>query len=161
MKRVKLTQGYVALVSNEDYARVMRHKWHALVRPRNVYAVRLIRGVNGKQTSLLLHRFILALEDSAVKVDHFPDPSGLNCQRNNLRQCTFKQNIWNQRLRSNNTSGYKGVTFQNGRWRAEAGGRGGYIGMFGTAIAAARAYDKRALELFGNFANLNFKRRSQ
>jgi hypothetical protein len=105
----------------------------------------------------MLHRFILRVADPKVIVDHFPDPRGLNCQKHNLRPASFKENVQNQRLRINNTSGYKGVTLQKdcGRWKA-AIGASIYLGLFPTAKQAALAYDVKARELFGEFANTNF-----
>lgn len=32
-----------------------------------------------------------------------------------------------------------------------------YVGLFNTALEAARAYDEKAKELFGEFAQLNFE----
>jgi hypothetical protein len=59
------------------------------------------------------------------------------------------------------TSHFKGVSrhSQNGTWIAQivSPGRSSYIGTFATEEAAARAYDAKARELFGEFANTNFK----
>lgn len=55
-----------------------------------------------------LARFILSVTDSALQVDH-RDGNGLNNCRQNLRPCTQSQNQHNARLRSDNTTGHKGV----------------------------------------------------
>lgn len=73
----------------------------------------------------------------------------------NLRAATNAQNGWNKRLRP----GYKGVHFtpKTGRFRAKIRkDRQVHIGYFATAREAALAYDKKARELFGSFASLNF-----
>ena len=53
MKTIPLTQGYVALVDDEDYEQVAAHKWCALVvrNPHHtkVYALRNVT-INGKKT---------------------------------------------------------------------------------------------------------------
>lgn len=58
-------------------------------------------------------------------------------------------------------TGYIGVTQRKGeiRFRAAISLNGSmkHIGIFDTAIEAAKAYDAKAKELFGEFANLNFK----
>ena len=44
MKKIPLTKGFVALVDDEDYARVSQYKWCALTRNNydTVYAVRAV-----------------------------------------------------------------------------------------------------------------------
>lgn len=78
----------------------------------------------------------------------------------NLRLATRSQNAANQKLSSQNTSGYKGVTKskQDRRWRAQIkiNQKLIVVGWFETKEEAARAYDKKALKLFGDFAYLNF-----
>jgi AP2 domain len=89
--------------------------------------------------------------------DH-ADGNGLNNQRYNLRRATTAQNNANKcKQRNGLTSQYRGVTTHKkhpGKWRATAKGKD--IGYFDTPELAARAYDCAALEVFGEFANLNF-----
>lgn len=78
----------------------------------------------------------------------------------NLELVTASQNTQYRRKPRNNTSGYKGVYYQADRNKYRAGIRVNYkrksLGYYTCPIEAARAYDKAALELFGNFAILNF-----
>jgi hypothetical protein len=86
--------------------------------------------------------------------------NGLDNRRSNLRPATPSQNSGNARRPSDNTSGFKGVTFygRTGRWRAYIGGhlRQRHLGYFRTAEEAARAYDEAAIDTWGEFAHLNF-----
>lgn len=70
----------------------------------------------------------------------------------NLREATRAQNNANARVRSDNTSGLKGVSPLHGRWAAQAGGV--YLGLFDTPEEAHAAYVAAAKERFGNFARL-------
>lgn len=74
----------------------------------------------------------------------------------NLRLATHGQNCANRTLQSNNTSGYKGVCFIKslGKWRARIGHdkRKIDIGFFETPEQASIAYEKKAIELHGEFA---------
>ncbi len=98
-------------------------------------------------------------------VDH-KDGNGLNNQRNNLRIATRGQNGSNRRPKGG-SSGYIGVSMlviRSGKntyqyWRAsiQKGGVKEYLGLFKNKVDAAKAYDKRAIELHGEFANPNFK----
>ena len=78
----------------------------------------------------------------------------------NLRLCTQAQNIYNALPRLNCTSKYKGVyrNKKTNRYHAaiQHKGKKFYLGSFKNEIDAAKAYDKKAKELFGEFAYLNF-----
>lgn len=65
-------------------------------------------------------------------------------------------------LRSNNTSGYKGVTQRkNGKWHSQiqVHDKRLHLGDFHTPEEAALAYDKKARELWGDDAFQNFSQR--
>ena len=76
----------------------------------------------------------------------------------NLRLCTRAENIMNRGKSKKNTSGYKGVRQVGEKWEARIGYKYKLIciGTYKTPQEAAIAYDKKALELFGEFAYLNF-----
>lgn len=78
----------------------------------------------------------------------------------NLRDCTPSQNRGNT-LVFKNKSGYKGVYAERGKWKASIGfkGKTKYIGRFDCIHVAAKAYNKMALNLFGEFAYINIIRK--
>ena len=152
MQEIKLTQGYVALVDDDDFARVSQHKWTALVCEKVVYAMRRVSGKNIK-----MHRFILQLTDSRIKVDH-KDRDGLNNQKGNLRKATVAQNQRNAGVRSDNSSGFKGVGWHKGKWyvRIHTDSKRLHVGIFSDLMEAAKAYDAAAVKYHGEFASTNF-----
>ena len=94
-------------------------------------------------------------------IDHI-DGNGLNNQRKNLRACTRAENVRNRKKPKLNKEKYMGIRTYNGKrktsYRAIIGhNRKVYhLGMFASPEDAARAYDKKAVELFGKFARVNF-----
>ena len=75
----------------------------------------------------------------------------------NLRKATRAENGYNRAKGSNNTSGFKGVSFYAPyqMWCARIGHGGGkrqHLGYFLTAAEAATAYEQAARELHGKFA---------
>jgi hypothetical protein len=159
MKEVQLTQGYVALVDDEDYETVVGYNWAVSIRPNTCYASsNLFQGRNAAR--IYLHRFILKLPPE-IQVDH-KDRDGLNCQRYNMRLADWQRNGQNIiQPQTESGSGYRGVYkhHYSERWIArirDNTGRKRYLGTFETAEQAAAAYDEAALLYHGEFAVLNF-----
>jgi hypothetical protein len=157
VKEIQLTQGLVALVDDGDYEAASQFRWYAHRQKRfNVYAKRAEPDPSGqrRQRGVSMHCWLMG----ATGVDHI-DGNGLNNQRANLRVATAKQNAANARARLG-SSRYKGVYWHaaRGLWIANIriAGRQIWIGRYGDESAAARAYDDRAREVFGEFAALNF-----
>lgn len=77
----------------------------------------------------------------------------------NLRPASSTQNKGNIGLLRNNTSGYRGVSFNNrsGKWHTQIKikGKQTYLGRFDTPEQAALRYNEVAREYFGEFAFLN------
>lgn len=75
----------------------------------------------------------------------------------NLRTATNAQNAYNTKIRSNNTSGYKGVTLfkPTGKYAAKLRIPGKIInlGYFDTAKEAAEEYSKASKKYHGEFSN--------
>lgn len=115
-----------------------------------------IKEISAKQQ--LLSKLILPVQAGFI-VDH-ANRDTLDCRRSNLRQATYAQNSANSKLRKHNTSGYKGVSFNKRRQKFEANinfeGTRYPLGFFDVAEEAAKAYDKVAKRLHGEFAVLNF-----
>lgn len=110
---------------------------------------------------IFVHRMVIGVHEAppCVMVDH-KDHNGFNCQKSNLRICNMQQNAANSGARITSKSGMKGVCWEkrSGKWRSTItyNGKQIHIGLFDDIITAARAYDKRARFLFGEFAFLNF-----
>lgn len=82
-------------------------------------------------------------------VDH-EDLDGMNNSWRNLRLATKAQNSANTGRPANNTSGFKGVSLRNGRYRATFRGR--FLGYRDTPEEAAVLYAAAAREHFGEYA---------
>lgn len=160
---VPLTKGYVALVDDEDAERVIAAgPWFVMEQCRGELARRYAIRRSGKRT-VYMHRLIMDAP-AGMEVDHV-NGDGLDNRRENLRLCTRAENRRNQRKAAGLSSRFKGVDWHKGRhrWRAqiEQDRRARYLGHFNDEADAARAYDKAARELFGEFANLNFPEAAQ
>lgn len=158
MKKIPLTQGKFALVDDADYDWLMQWKWYAI---RNDKGSWYAQGyVYNKHVRM--HRLIIKAP-SGVDVDHI-NGDGLDNRGHNLRLCTNSQNQHNQKTRRKGTSSiYKGVSWHRSskRWQVliNYNKERIYLGLFTNEIEAAKVYDKKAIELFGEFARTNFPRR--
>jgi len=152
---IPLTQGHKALVDVDDYAAVIGTRWSVRPNGDRLYAQCASLSAAARKTTKSLHRVLTGWP----LVDHI-NGDGLDNRRINLRPATPTQNNANSRVRPRTASGFKGVTWneRSRKWaaRAHCGGHVYYLGLFVDPADAARAYDSKARELFGNFARLNF-----
>ena len=147
------------IVDDEDYDRIVQalFKWSKWTLR---YDTRIQGRINynGKSRKVYLPRFIMNVLDlPEIYIDHI-DRDKLNNQKSNLRIATPHQSSFN-RERSRNSTGYKGVfEIRENIFRSAISYERKfiYLGAFTSSEDAARAYDKKAKELFGEFASLNF-----
>lgn len=147
---IPLAGGRFALVDEEDYDRVSVYNWCSYFNGRVPYA---------QCDHVTMHHFILKV---ALEIDH-KNLNGLDNRKENLRICSHSENGMNRPKRRTPTSSkFKGVSFARnvGKWHAEITIRPKRwnLGYFINEEDAARAYDKAALEKFGEFSILNFPR---
>lgn len=137
MNVIFLTKGKKAFVSDEDYEELSKYKWYANQRGSDCYAhrkqwikdenenraVNKTRGLPGKRVvhghyvDVSMHRAILKPADG-LQVDHI-NGNGLDNRRENLRVVDASTNAFNQKIRSNSSSGIRGVSYEkmpSGRW---------------------------------------------
>lgn len=161
MKTIKLTQDKVALVDDDVYEWASQFKWHAQKRNYRFYAARGSPkdSITGKRRLIYLHREIMKAGPDQ-EVDHRFGKT-LDNRVAEMRLVTRAQNKQAFRKPKENTSSkFRGVHWfkRHLKWMVQIhkGNRRIYLGYFTEEVLAARAYDKAARELFGEFAQLNF-----
>lgn len=157
---------HTAIIDTEDWDKIKVYRWH-LHGGKN-YTTAYVRGlipnpdkdINRPRnyTLILLHRLILGKPSKGMVTDHI-NHNGLDNRKENLRFATRGQNQQNRRAGKNSSSQYLGVSWinQHQLWQAmiRHNGKRYYLGSFTCEHQAALAYNKKAKELHGEFANLN------
>ena len=155
-KKIPLTQEKLAIVSYWWYAFLVQFKWFAWKSTNNEYYVRMNGPtINGKRSTIYMHNFV-----SHIKRPDHKNRNGLDNTESNLRPSTPSQNGANRRVKNNGHSKYLGVSWNNNnkKWvvAIRKDGKGHCLGSFINENEAGKAYDKKAIEFHGEYANLNF-----
>ncbi len=142
-----------AYVDDIDFDKVKDLNWQF---GSGGYAVVTIQK-NRIRKHIWMHRLIMN-DPKGYIVDHI-NGNGFDNRRSNLRLSTQRQNICNQRLHKNNTTGMKGVTWfkRIKKWHAKitVNYKSIHLGYFDDIKKAAIAYNLAALKYQGVFSKLN------
>lgn len=147
MKLIPLNKNKYAKVDDEDFNHLKNFNWKYQKSQHGAggYAVATIK----------MHRLITNPEKDKV-TDHINHDKLDNC-RSNLRIATSGQNHQNTRRVGN--SGYRGVHWSKNeqKWVSRIGfnSKRYFLGSYRDIVTAAKAYNKKAKELYGRFAYLN------
>lgn len=155
MSKIKLTQGYKAIVDPVDFNNLSQFKWHIFKSRNLLYAARTL----DKKNSFLHHEIAksMGLEASDDQVIGFINGDGLDCRRDNLylRDKAIRLNGHTAYKNKIGKSGYRGVSaISSGNYRSQFAGK--VLGTYASPIEAAIAYDKAAIDRYGDKAILNF-----
>jgi hypothetical protein len=155
-QQIKLTKGKFAIVDDADFEWLNQWQWQAHFQ-RGLWYARRTEGKFPFRKTIPMHNQIKGTPKGMV-TDH-KDGNGLNNQRDNLRICTRLQNARNSRKSLQNTSGFKGVTYnkESKKWRARItdNRKQFFLGSFNTPEEAGRAYDEAAKKYHGEFSQTN------
>lgn len=150
----KRASGKVALVDDEDYDRLSKYNWWC---NSDGYAIRIEYEGRKYKRQIFMHREILQPSEGK-QIDHI-NRNKIDNRRCNLREVTPSQNQMNRGLLSNNKTGYKGVTYDRDSKKFRAfvtkDGCQMHLGFYETPEDAAKAYNVKAEELYGDIAVLN------
>jgi hypothetical protein len=150
----------LVIIDKNDKEKVGQYLWYI---GNSGYAYAMTPWEGGKRKTLILHNFIMDTGPNSLDhINHNP----LDNRRANLREATHEQNTWNKPKFKKSWKGipcsskYKGVSYHKryGHWEVNIICKGirYWLGKFHCEKEAARAYDKEAKKLFGEFAHINF-----
>ena len=137
--------GYT-IIDAEDAEKCKQFKWR-------------LQGPYACNDLIYLHHLIL--DCAPVKGKHADHINGnsLDNRKINLRMCSCSENSSNRGKQENNKSGYKGVCWNKliNKWYVQIrkNSKVYYLGVFDDKDEAAKVWNKKAVELHGEFAYQN------
>lgn len=147
---ILISSGDIVLLDDQSIEKINFTSWHKDSRGY-AYCHSLKNGVD---RPIRMHRLLMLVPDG-YDVDHI-NGNRLDNRISNLRICSRRENIWNSKIKKNNSSGFKGVDFVKSRnlFRARIRTLSGRInlGYFKTAEEAAEKYAAAAKYHHENFA---------
>lgn len=147
------------IIDADDVDKFNEYKWHlSYDKCTDGFYVITDIIIEGEKKTMKLHRYLTDCPSDKI-VDHI-NHNGLDNRKSNLRICTYGENNQNSRSKKDNTSSlYKGVYWKkkDNKYVAQIGfeGKKIHLGYFDNDVDGAIAYNKKAEELFGEFACLN------
>lgn len=151
MIEIPLTKGLSTIVDSDVSIQLLNRKYCSSLCGGKYYAVTYI-----DKKQVYLHRLLTNAPVGKV-VDHINGDT-LDNRLENLRVCSHKENIRNQRSHPDKLQKYRGVDFMKSknkyRARITCDGKEIHIGLFDTAENAFTEYKKMSKELFKNFSNV-------
>lgn len=154
MKLIKMKHGFETMVDDIDFDVLSGFSWRVYRANGGKWRVNTTVRLNSKYISVELPRVIMFPPRNMV-VDH-KDGNTLDNRRSNLRICTHIENLWNQKVYKNHSTGLKGIYFDKNKWSVRGtmvNGKRNYLGRFCCPLLAKMAYDKALVEHHGEFAN--------
>lgn len=157
--RIPLTKGKYTLVDDRDYGYLMGWKWQVLEGKRGRYCAKRssARKRGEKRKNIYMHRIIMHY-DGNMDIDHI-NGNALDNRRSNLRICTRSQNHHNAGLRSDNKSGYRGISWRedNKTWaaRIDFNNTSKHLGCFENIEDAVLARREAEEQYVGEFSFSN------
>lgn len=153
----KYAHGRYTLIDEQDLPLIAGYTWHANSQNDWAYASTYPSRSLGPRKRITMHRMLMGAK-AGETVDHINHDT-LDNRRCNLRICTLQQNSANSRTKSNNTSGYIGVSWnkKESMWQAYISVKGHRmnLGYYETAEDAAYMRDIAAQKYNADYAYLN------
>lgn len=155
-------QVYTAIVDDGAHELLARHTWYIMHsgKSRNPYAFTEVFNKDQGKRMIYMHHMVIG----RFKITDHINGNSLDNRFENLRMATHSQNgintpKYNYRDGTKTSSKYKGVffdkTMQKYRAQVVINRKRHGIGAFTDEDEAGRAYNKKAKELFGDFAWMN------
>lgn len=156
MKEIPIAGGKIVLVDDADYDVLASFKWYL---SSTGYATRTHwfgRQFKPKKKHVWMHRQLCPITKDQPLVDH-KNGNKLDNRRANLRASTKSQNGSNRGRTRINQTGFKGVSKHTSGFISQirVHNRNHYLGWYSSPEPAAMIYNLIAVEVFGEFANLN------
>lgn len=151
-------KNFEILLDSEDWNTFQQSKWYLCRKGSRKQKIYLQRTTKADR-EVYFHRIIMKCPKNKT-IDHI-NGNTLDNRKENLRICSQLENNRNKRKSSGRSSRYIGVHYnkiaKNWRSQIQSGDKRIEVGSFNSEIEAAKARDLKAIELFGEFAQLNFK----
>lgn len=148
---VKLNSNFEMLCDEDDWEKLKHYCWS--VKDTSGYARARVEG-----KARHFHTLVMPKSSPKLYVDHINGDVRDN-RKKNLRYATPTQSVMNTGIRSDNTSGVKGVSYNKRVKKYEVyihkDGKKIWLGFYNKLDEAQRVREKKEKELFGEYSVLN------